>query len=327
MSNLFWDYQILSFFLALFFALYLTGKNLFNNWGIERKKTRNLKLILGAFLILSMFLLIYGTLIEPRLIQVKTVKLNFNKTTTTESLRLVQISDLHAGDYKKTAYFEKVAKKIIELQPDIIVLTGDYILGHEYNARYLQGLQSATKIFPTYAVTGNHEYAMGYPEDYYNEKIIDRTATLKKVFHEINVTLLENSSRLIPLSFGQIYLAGLTEIWTQPETLEQTVLELSQKTSGDIAKILLSHNPEIIKTYGAKKFDLILSGHTHGGQIRLPLIGALSSLPTDLGRKYDQGLFKLSNNNFLYINHGLGEAGPRARLFCPPEITLFEIDL
>lgn len=327
MSNLFWDYQIISLAFIISLAIYLNFKSLIKNWSKNNRQKTNLKLILGAFLIIALILLIYGSLIEPHLIKTTNIKLNFNQTSTTEQLKIVQLSDLHAGGYKKTAYFEKVAQKIIDLNPDIIVLTGDYILGDENNVYYLKGLASATKIFPTYAVTGNHEYAIGTKQDFYNNKFIDKTTPLRKIFQELKIDLLENNGRLINHPKGQFYLAGLSEIWMQPNNLDQQLNTLFNKTSNQIPKILLSHNPEIILATQADEFNLILSGHTHGGQIRLPLIGSIASIPTQMGRKYDQGLFKLNTNSFLYVNRGIGEVGPRARLFCRPEITLFEINL
>jgi predicted MPP superfamily phosphohydrolase len=90
-------------------------------------------------------------------------------------------------------------------------------------------------------------------------------------------------------------------------------------------QIVLSHTPDIILKNIASA-DLILSGHTHGGQIRLPGIGAIPEIPTFLGRQYDEGLFNLGDQQ-LFITRGVGESGTRARLFCPPEISILTIDL
>ena len=93
-----------------------------------------------------------------------------------------------------------------------------------------------------------------------------------------------------------------------------------------IIKILLAHNPDAIYLPGAEQVDLILSGHTHAGQIRLPWIGPVPSVGTELGKDYCYGLFK-KEDTLLYVSSGIGESGPRARFFSLPEIALINIDL
>ena len=92
----------------------------------------------------------------------------------------------------------------------------------------------------------------------------------------------------------------------------------------DLPIILLSHNPSVINQNDSLQADLIVSGHTHGGQIRLPGIGPLGGVPTDIDQKYDQGTFAINNHTTLAITRGLGESSPRARLFAWPEILLLE---
>jgi predicted MPP superfamily phosphohydrolase len=91
--------------------------------------------------------------------------------------------------------------------------------------------------------------------------------------------------------------------------------------------ILLSHNPDVILRDEHKRAALIISGHTHGGQFRLPLIGAIAPIPNELGRRYDRGIFTLDNGVILAITQGMGETMARARIFCPPEILMLKINL
>jgi predicted MPP superfamily phosphohydrolase len=93
----------------------------------------------------------------------------------------------------------------------------------------------------------------------------------------------------------------------------------------NLPTILLTHIPDVILDEPSTKADLIICGHTHGGQIRLPFIGPLHPIPDELGKAYDQGIFTLKNGSLLAITHGIGETMARARLFCPPEIMVLHI--
>ena len=114
-------------------------------------------------------------------------------------------------------------------------------------------------------------------------------------------------------------MAGIDDIWFGGSSKAA----LDGLTDEDMV-ILLAHNPDAVLFSETKVADLILSGHTHGGQIRLPLVGSLAHIPTVLGNTYDKGLFSLKDQ-WLFITSGVGEIGPRARLFNPPEIVLLNI--
>jgi len=327
MGNLIWDYQIISFLTVGVIAFFLILKNIKERKLFDSKKTKRKKYLLAGFALLFTITVFYGSFIEPRLIIVNEVDINIGKTDLHESLKIVHISDLHAGPYKKTGYYERLSRRINELQPDLVVITGDHIYRKEESAIYLKGLEGTSNVYPTYAITGNHEYNLGLQEDYFDDKLIDKTTVLKKVFEKIGIQTLENQGLLLHTKNGQVHLSGIQEIWSQPEHVENQLRKMAKKTSNETPKILLSHNPDVINATNSSYFDIILSGHTHGGQIRLPIIGSIASLPTELGRKFDRGLFELNEDTKLYINQGIGEAGPRARLFCPPEITVLTIDL
>jgi predicted MPP superfamily phosphohydrolase len=327
MSTLIWDYFIISYLAASGIFLAMTVKTLKRTWKKDKLPIRRLKIAIATFFVVSILTLLYGSLVAPRLIQIKNVGINLGKTTNAESVRVVQISDLHAGTYKGEYYWKGVAKKIRALNPDIIIMTGDYIYGSEKNAEKLKPVLSLGKIFPTYAVTGNHEYNLGSSRKADYDHYKDKTATLRRLMLENNVTLLDNEGVIINTAEGQLSLSGIKEVWTQTATINDELNRLFLQTTPSMPSILLAHNPEVINYSGAANFGLILSGHTHGGQIRLPFLGSISPMPDNLGRKYDRGHFDLPTGNQLYINQGLGEAGPRARLFCPPEITLLSVNL
>lgn len=268
------------------------------------------------------FFIFYGSFIEPRLILTKksTIKINGDMS----KIRLVLISDLHMGPYKKTAYLERVVQKLLALRPDIALLGGDYIFGNnpEREIQYLAPLGKIATSIPTFAVAGNHEYNINQNNNF--SKFYNASPLIKKFYQNIGVNYLENEAALIKIKNKKFWLVGIDSIWAKFDNLKQAL----KNTDKRYPKIVLAHNPDIIKKITAQGYDidLALVGHTHGGQIRLPLIGSLARIPTKLGRKYDQGLFRVQNIP-IFITSGIGESGTRARLFNPPEIAFLEIAL
>lgn len=288
------------------------------------KKNKKVKTKLWRVLILIVLIIIFasvffGSFIEPQLIHIKTTSINLNKTPETENIKIIFITDLHVGPYKQDAYLEKIVKKTITEKPDLILLGGDFLSNKEQEAQYLAPLQKLAENFPVFAVTGNHEFNTG---KYGDKNLVDRTKLLRQLFADWEIQILDN--QMIPLTIQnqEIDLYGVEDLWTGRADLK----ELIDYVTPNRPNILLSHNPDIILDPLHAQFDLIVSGHTHAGQIRLPYIGSLLGVPTALGRKYDHGLFKF-DNNYLYISAGLGESGVRARFFNPPELSIINLDL
>jgi predicted MPP superfamily phosphohydrolase len=261
----------------------------------------------------------WGSFIEPQMIQVKKVDIDLKSTPRHETIKIALISDFHVGKYKKNLFVKRVVSKIIEQKPDLVLIAGDFLMGKGSNAQYLYPLKNLTEQIPVLAVTGNHEFNIGKPNDLHYD---DRSGLLRKLFTDWNIPILDNATNKIITNQGGLNITGLPDIWTGKVDFAATEINLDPR----LPKILLVHNPDIVLNEHASDFDLVLSAHTHAGQIRLPFIGGLPPLPTKLGRAFDQGLFQLKNN-FLYITGGLGETGPRARLFNPPEIVIINLDL
>jgi len=269
-----------------------------------------------VLLALSWLTVFYGSFIEPKLINVAKEEITLSKNPKNK-IKIALISDIHVGPYKKEKFVRKIAQKIINQKPDIVLIDGDNIFGKQEYADNLKALKKLTAKYPTYAVWGNHEYNIGKPNDF--SKFKDKTKYIKKIFQEIGVNLINNKNKLIKNEF---WLLGVDSLWAEKDNLDSAL----KGTTNNLPKILLAHNPDIVYKIADKNINLVLSGHTHGGQIRLPLIGPLISAKSKLGRKYDYGLFKFGNS-LLYITKGIGEDGPRARLFCRPEIVILNINL
>ncbi len=282
-------------------------------------KTKLVRICLLVFLCLCFLIVFWGSFIEPKIITVINVPINLDQTSKKENLKIALIADLHVGAYKKNFFVQRVVNKTIAENPDLVLLDGDYILGKGENARFLAPLKELAAKYPTFAVTGNHEFNLAKEN---RSKFQDRTATLRVLFEEWGIKILDNESKTLHLQNSIINLVGLPDIWTGKADLITAARNIDPRQP----TILLCHNPDIILDKNAENFDLVLSGHTHAGQIRLPWIGAVPSLPTELGKKFTQGLFKLKNG-YLYITAGLGETGPRARLMSPPELSIINLDL
>jgi predicted MPP superfamily phosphohydrolase len=232
---------------------------------------------------------------------------------------------LHLGPYKKEKFVQKICQKLAEQKPDLVLLGGDLIAAPGSSKRkkdytpYLTALSCISKNYPTYAVMGNHEYNIGNPYDFKN--YYNQADKIRKILEENNIKILDNQAELFPKQDHAFWLIGVDEVWAAKSHLKTAL----KNTDNNHPKILLTHNPDIF--HDIKKEDqisLTLCGHTHAGQIQLPLIGSLVEPPSDLGRKCYQGFCQLENTT-VFITRGIGETGPRARLFAPPEIAILEL--
>lgn len=283
-------------------------------------KTKIVRILLLCLLILIFGTIFYGSFIESNRITVKNININTGKTTEHENIKIAFLTDLHVGPYKQTAFVKNIIEKTLAEKPDFIFLGGDYIMGKEIWSAYLRPLETLKNFQgKVFAVTGNHEFN----NSYYHSDYKDKTSTIRKMFAEYGIKILDNDSVLLDKNGSQFYLSGIKDLWTEQADLTATLAKIENTT---IPKILLSHNPDIILQNESNEFDFIISGHTHGGQIRLPFLGSVPPIPDELGRAFDKGLFQLKNGQ-LYISQGLGESGPRSRLFCPPELTVINLDL
>jgi uncharacterized protein len=271
----------------------------------KEKKPKVFFLYFFIFLFLSFAWLVifYGSVIEPRLITISEYEVELSDNVDTK-LRVAILTDLHVGSYKREGWIRQVVDRTNELKPDQVWLVGDYVSDKAEQSEMLAPLVGLVAPQGVYAVTGNHDY-----RDQDVELVV---ANLQKQ----GIKVLRNET----VQIGDFVLAGVNDLWYEGN-LSQTLQELEE----DESVVLLSHNPDaVLSEITTEKADLVVSGHTHGGQIRLPWLGAISDVPDVLGCDYDQGLFDYKGINLL-ISSGLSETGPRARLFNPPEIVLLNL--
>lgn len=231
--------------------------------------------------------------------------------------RIAHISDLHNAEMGKDN--EKLLSMLREAEPDIIAITGDLIDSRDTNIEIaLHFAKEAVKIAPCYYVTGNHEARVSE----YND--------LKEGLNELGVIVLEDEKVEIKQYGEKIVLLGVDDPSFQTDYLHGdsvTVMRgnLQELMNEEYAyRVLLSHRPELFETYVESGVDLVLSGHAHGGQFRLPFVGGLVAPNQGLFPKYEAGLYTCNSTNML-VSRGIGNSIIPFRFNNRPEVILIEL--
>jgi hypothetical protein len=222
--------------------------------------------------------------------------------------RLAQISDIHLGTMVKEQHLEEIVDLVNRLEPDTIAITGDFV--SRTPEKFAQVLTTAlsklkAKDFKI-AVLGNH--------DHWTSADSIRTVLTNSSFLELRNTVLP-----LRRSLKTLYLAGVDDFLVDQDRIEK-VLELIPEQS---PAILLAHEPDFADiSANSRRFGLQISGHTHGGQIQVPILSRFLLPPH--GRKYPKGLYQI-NGMTLYTNRGLGTSWLQIRYRCPPEISVYNL--
>jgi predicted MPP superfamily phosphohydrolase len=278
---------------------------------ITKHKKRNVSLIL-SFLISIIILFWYSFIFEPNNIQVERIGVKIeNLPESFNNVKIVHLTDFHSYDFGKR---EKRVLEILEdINPDFVFITGDFI---DHNTKDLDSCQkfwrelSSQYQGKTFGVLGNHEHWIKSPD----------IAAIKKLLEENGIFILNNENRKIFQGDKYIYLLGVDDPDSEKDDLPKAMIN----TEENIPKILLAHSPDIIDNLQGEKVDLILVGHTHGGQVVIPFVKPFW-VPTKNRGKYASGLFRVNNTN-LYVNRGIGMASLQVRFNCSPEITVIELE-
>jgi predicted MPP superfamily phosphohydrolase len=223
-----------------------------------------------------------------------------------DGLTVAQISDLHAGSFVSMPKVRRFVAATNALRPDITVITGDMFHRTPESARACADELAALRApLGVYAIMGNHERQLPVEEG-------------EVPFRRAGLTVLCNAAHQVKAGGHSLWIVGLDDLLMRRGDLPRALRNVPDAA----CKILLVHEPDFADQRGTVSIDLQLSGHTHGGQIRLPGIGPLL-LPV-MGRKYPMGLYRV-RDMWAYTNRGLGVARPPVRFNCRPEITLFTL--
>lgn len=295
---------VLAFCAVMGLVFYLEGRWLlrFLVYPNQRPRSTPSVLWLHATAGFGVCCILYGKFIEPSWIDVQFVEMRSEKMTEGR-IRLVQLADTHS---EATVGNERRAVEIVNgLKPDMVLLTGDYL--NKENAlpvfkEMLSGLRASSGI---YLVKGNHDLEMG---------VLD--AALK----DGAAVLLPNTAKDLTVNKVPIRLIGME---SGDGGLLKRLARPALKTKLKSLTIFISHFSDLIYSADEAGVDLYLAAHTHGGQIRMPLYGALLTM-SRMGKRFEAGRY-LVGRTTLYVNRGLGMSAPRFRFLCRPEITVLDI--
>lgn len=224
-----------------------------------------------------------------------------------DGYRIVQISDLHNAKFGKNN--QKLVDRIRECAPDMIVLTGDLVDSNHTNVdRAVQFVNEIVKICPVYYVTGNHEYWLDTSE---YEKLMDGLVSA-------GVVILDNQVVEISRGDAKFRLVGLDDKSLADGTLEALLSDEKELT------VVLAHEPQYFARYAGTGVDLVLSGHAHGGQFRLPFVGGIVAPDQGFLPEYTAGEYYM-NGTEMIVSRGLGNSVIPVRLFNYPEIVCVEL--
>lgn len=237
-----------------------------------------------------------------------------------KGFRLAQVSDFHLGQWINKERLDQIVALTLEQSPDLIALTGDYLEYHPYGRpniweTYAENLDvirtsfaSLPPVCPTVAILGNHDHRV-------NPEWIEQALT------DAGVTVLRNTVYTVQRGDARLYIAAVDDVLEKAGRFDEVLNALPRDGA---PAILLAHEPDFADVSAATgRFGLQISGHTHGGQVDIPLIGP-PILP-EMGKKYPSGLYNV-NGMLLYTNRGVGVTTVNARFNCRPEITIYILE-
>ncbi|GGP09306.1 metallophosphoesterase [Oceanobacillus neutriphilus] len=267
------------------------------------------KRIIFIVLLLAMLSITIKIYFDTATFKINREQFQSDKLEEGTELKVLQITDVHSRVFGKEN--GAVLEKVKELDADIIVLTGDLIDRKTENLEpALQFAEELVQLNPdTYFVTGNHEH--GNPEkEAFLAGLADR-----------GVIILNNKNTQFEKD-GQLFnIVGVNDISTEHEDMSPAFADLDT----DKYTILLSHAPIVVQKYPDVDADIVLSGHTHGGQVRLPFIGALVAPDEGLLPELQKGIYPLGDERYLYIDSGLGTSALPIRFLNQGQISLITI--
>ena len=272
------------------------------------RRTARPKTLAAASVLLGA--LLYAREIEPRMVELVRLTLTLPRLDPEfDGYRLVQIGDFHLDDWTKPQRLIRIVERVNAQRPDLVIITGDFA---SYSARRLDtemltgALRRLRTRDGTFAILGNHDY-------------LTDVGLVLDCLRDGGITPLINGVRTLRRGDAELHVAGVDDIMEGRSRLDLVLDELPE--SG--AAILLAHEPDFADVTAATgRFDLQLSGHSHGGQVRIPLLGRAILPP--FSQRYTRGLHQVGGM-IQYTNRGIGFVEMRLRFLCRPEITTLTI--
>ncbi|ANZ95273.1 metallophosphoesterase [Brochothrix thermosphacta] len=265
-----------------------------------------------SLLIISVVLCItaYSFFIEPFLVKMNYIELGDENKK--ETLKVVQLSDIQLSESYTEDRLDKIVKKVNKENPDIIVFTGDLFDNYSVYSnenKIIDQLKKMHAKIGKYAVWGNHDYGGGA------SRIYDSVMTAS------GYTVLKNNGTTLKLKNDkEVYIGGLDDSLLGNPSVDDTLSFREKKYD---YSIILTHEPDVADDFKGTNTQLVLAGHSHGGQIWIPFYQVTNTL----AEKYVKGLYDLEDDMKLYVNTGLGTTSIHARFGVIPEVTTFLIHI
>lgn len=251
----------------------------------------------------------YGFLVRDR-VEVSRVEVKIaNLPDEFAGLTIAHLTDIHHGPYTSGDYVRRCVGIANGLNPDLVALTGDFTFaGRRHIEPCAEVLKELKARIGIYAVLGNHDYYAG-------------AGRVAVALRNAGVNLMIDEKDRIEHRGAKLWVMGVDDLYYGSTDLQRMMRDVAR----DEPRIVLAHQPDFIEEFAArnKHADLMLSGHTHGGQIRLPLLGAPQT-PSDYGQQYAMGLNRKGAMQ-IYTSRGIGTVLLPSRLDCPPEIVLYTL--
>jgi uncharacterized protein len=293
--------------------------------GLRSPWMKRLRIGLGVVLLSGAFMVFWGFYIEPNRLVVRHETIQIAQwPRELDGLRIAVLSDIHAdNEFIDERKLHTIVERTNALQPEMIVILGDYISGdgrrHALKmepsvlAAVLKGLHAPLGV---YSVLGNHDW-------WYNGRLV------REALEQNGIKVLENEVFKVDVKRGEaqgteapaypLWLVGLADLWTRPQRIPETVAQVPQNST----IIALTHNPDIFPRVNPS-VQLLIAGHTHGAQVRLPFIGYVVEPSNTYGERYARGHI-YENGHHLFVTTGIGTSIVPVRFNVPPEIVLLTV--
>jgi predicted MPP superfamily phosphohydrolase len=260
----------------------------------------------------------YGRRIEPTWLELTRHEVFVpDLAESYEGFRIVHLSDFHAGPRMPLAYLHESVELANRQAPDVVVLTGDFIhKGYRYVNQVASVLSQFQARHGAFAVLGNHDFsvrnALGVRR---YRRLHDHVAA---ALERHGVHVLRNRAHRLELGGAPLHLVGVDDLWSRACDLERAFADIPNA----VPRLLLAHNPHTVERLNGQRCDLVLSGHTHGGQINWPGLGRIFLGPR--ARRYAAGMYRFQSS-YLYVNRGVGCGSIRFRFGVRPEVALLQL--
>jgi predicted MPP superfamily phosphohydrolase len=280
-------------------------------WDNVSRWPKRLRIVFAAIVLFIAAAVFWGFLIEPNrlVIHEETIQLD-NWPQALDGLRIAVLSDIHVDNWFITdKKLHTIVERTNQLQPELIVILGDYMSGHERDKARVEPevfapvFKDLRAPLGVYSVLGNHDW-------WYNG------AKVRKALEQNGIKVLENESAKVDARGTSFWLVGLADLWTRPQRIADTIATVPEGQP----LLALTHNPDILPNV-PPRVPLLLAGHTHGGQVRFPIIGPVVE-SSQYGWVHGHVFV---DNHHLYVTTGIGTSIVPVRFGLPPEIVILTL--